>query len=86
MLQCYQIREKIEEAEEKHLTDQMKKRKKEDEEEKRKRAENPVNMRRGELVEEFKKKLGCVLWKTKANEYKEYVKNLKGWTVFQCSF
>ena len=57
----------------------MKKRKKEDEEEKRKRAEhaeNPVNMRRGELVEEFKKKLGCVPWKTKANEYKEYVKNL----------
>ena len=34
----------------------MKKRKKEDEEEKRKRAENPVNMRHGELVEEFKKK------------------------------
>ena len=51
-----QRRKKIEEAEEKHLTDQMKKRKKEEEEEKRKRAENPVNMRRGELVEEFKKK------------------------------
>ena len=42
-----QRRKKIEEAEEKHLTDQMKKRKKEDEEEKRKRAENPVNIRRG---------------------------------------
>lgn len=34
----------------------MKERKEEDEEEKRKQAENPVNVRRGELVEEFKKK------------------------------
>ena len=86
MLQCYQRRKKIEEAEEKHLTDQMKKRKKEDEEEKRKRAENPVNMRHRELVEEFKKKLGCVLWKTKANEYKEYVKNLRAGQFFSVAF
>ncbi|CAH3159097.1 unnamed protein product, partial [Porites lobata] len=55
-------------------------------EEKRKRAENPVNMRHGELVEEFKKKLGCVLWKTKANEYKEYVKNLRAGQFFSVAF
>lgn len=48
----------IEEAEGKHLADQMKERKEEDEEEKRKRAENPVNMRCGRLLEEFKKKTG----------------------------
>lgn len=55
----------------------MKKRKKEDEEEKRKWVENFVNMCCGEFVEEFKKKFGCVLWKIKVNEYKEYVKNLR---------
>ena len=43
-------------------------------------------MRRGELVEEFKKKLGCVLWKTKANEYKEYVKNLRAGQFFSVAF